>query len=270
MAGLFPFPRSRLPLARWRRAAQPVPLGGGTVLCRILDRHKIYADAEDWGISPHLMLDGYWEPRVTETILELARPGITAIDVGANLGYFTILMAAGVGPQGRVLAFEPHPRMGDLLTRSVHLNGFADRAELHRVALGDVEGGPVDFSTPKRFPGGGMVGVSDGAEMLNIRCERRRLDAVPGASEAALVKIDAEGAEQSIWRGMAGLIAGTALRHVVLEFAREAYADPVELLEQARAAGFHIERIDDVRGRVKSDAAQVLAGAPMQMLLLSR
>jgi hypothetical protein len=84
-----------------------VAIDGETILCRILGRYKIYVDSHDWGISPHLMLDGVWEIRTTEVVVDLLLPGMTAIDVGANLGYFTLLMAGLCGPSGRCSRSSP-------------------------------------------------------------------------------------------------------------------------------------------------------------------
>ena len=86
-----------------------------SILCRVLGRYKMYVDCNDVGLAPHLMLDGYWEMHVTEAILRFVRSGMTVVDVGANQGYFTMLLADLVGPNGRVFAAEPNTHMMTLL-----------------------------------------------------------------------------------------------------------------------------------------------------------
>src|SRR3954465_296715 len=66
-----------------------------------------------------IVAGGVFDPCVTETLHRLIDPGDVVADVGANLGYMSSLAAARVGPEGRVLAFEPHPRAYELLERNV-------------------------------------------------------------------------------------------------------------------------------------------------------
>jgi hypothetical protein len=84
-------------------------LGDNTALCRVLGRYKMYVDSQDFGLSPHLMLDGYWEMWVTEALVSLVRPGMVVADIGANLGYYALLLADLVGDAGMVHAFELTP-----------------------------------------------------------------------------------------------------------------------------------------------------------------
>ena len=112
--------------ARIRRLCQTARLDD-CVLCRVLGRYKMFVDAGDNSLAPHLMLDGLWEMPVTEAVLRSVSQGMTVVDVGANYGYYTMILAELVGPGGRVFAAEPNPRMMSLLDRSVAVNGFADR-----------------------------------------------------------------------------------------------------------------------------------------------
>lgn len=123
-----------------RSLCRSVYLGNDTALCRVLGRYKMYVDTRDVSISSHLMLEGYWEMWVTEAMMRHVRPGMTVLDIGANLGYFTMLLADLVGPTGRVLAFEPNPEMAGRARRSVGLNGFAPTTTVHEMALGASDG----------------------------------------------------------------------------------------------------------------------------------
>ena len=68
------------------------------------------------------------------------KPGDTAIDVGAHIGFFTMLMAAAVGRGGCVYAFEPFDANADLLERSIAENDFHDRVVFRRAAVGETRG----------------------------------------------------------------------------------------------------------------------------------
>lgn len=97
---------------------------------------KIYVDTRDTSLAPHIMLDGDWEPWVTHSIAAVLDKylGATFIDVGANLGWYTLL-ACKVG-QGPVYSFEPNPRMCELLRKTIAVNGYGKRVTLTEAACG--------------------------------------------------------------------------------------------------------------------------------------
>jgi hypothetical protein len=92
-----------------------VYLGDGLLLMRVLNRFRMYASATDMSVTPYLVTEGRWEPFMTELFTARLKPGMTVIDVGANIGYYTLLAAAGVGTRGRVHAFEPDVQSFEVL-----------------------------------------------------------------------------------------------------------------------------------------------------------
>src|SRR6187402_1960175 len=98
-----------------RRGAQAVNMANGALLCRVLTKYLMFVDPDDLGVTPRLCLDGFWESWVTAAIARALRPGAFCVDVGANHGYYTLLMADAAGPHGRVLALEPNPTLAGLL-----------------------------------------------------------------------------------------------------------------------------------------------------------
>jgi FkbM family methyltransferase len=253
-----------------RRRAWAIRLEDDLVLCRVLGALNMYADPHDRSISPHLIMDGCWELDTSAVMIDLLRYGMTAIDVGANLGYFTLLMATLCGPGGKVLSFEPNPRTTRLLKQSILLNALGDRIDLLEAVVGEDDDREVDLYLPPDHPGGTQVTslVPDGPNFIKART--RRLDAIPGALDASLVKIDAEGMEESVWRGMAAMIAGRALRYVILEFTPQSYRDGPAMLDEAAAAGFTTYLIDGERGTVPISRAEIFDGTPQRMLVLKR
>src|SRR5512146_2252328 len=113
-----------------RQAAQAVPLGDGALLCRVLGKYLMFVDPHDLGVTPRLCLDGFWESWVTTAVARALVPEGFVVDVGANHGYYTMLLADGVGRRGRVLAIEPNPSLAALLELSVEVNGFGDRVRV--------------------------------------------------------------------------------------------------------------------------------------------
>ena len=125
---------------RARAACQSSYLGDHTSLCRVLGKHLCYVDTRDRHLAPHLIMNGFWEPWITVAIAQRMRPGMVCVDVGANLGYFTMLLADLVGPSGAVIAFEPNPRLRELCTSSISANGFRDRTCVSGFAASDRDG----------------------------------------------------------------------------------------------------------------------------------
>ncbi len=255
-----------------RQATQFAYMGGGTGLCRVLGRYKMYVDTNDVGLSSHLMLDGYWEMWVTEVLVSRLGAGMTAVDVGANIGYFTMVMADMVGPTGAVHAFEPNPLIARRLAQSAHVNGFRERVTLHPEPLGAEEGGRHVLVVPDNYPGGAaLVPAPDDAPEAEV-LTMRRLDSYPELLDADIVKIDAEGAEEAIWRGMAGIFARGRPMTVVLEFTPGRYADPAAFLAAIAAEGFGLQFVSAATSLRRARPADILAlPAQMdQMLVLTR
>ncbi|CAN5280247.1 FkbM family methyltransferase [soil metagenome] len=244
-------------------------LGDGTAVCRVLGRYRLFVDTQDVGLSTFLLLDGYWEMWVTEAMMHLVRPGMTVIDAGANLGYFTMLMADLVGTDGRVLAIEPNPDLVSRLRRSVSVNGYAARTAVHDCGLGDRQGN-AGLIVPAGEPKNGYLAATGIAGGVNVPL--RRLDEIEGALDADFIKIDVEGSEEAVWRGMTGIIARGRPLTIVLEFTPGRYADPARFLDEILAAGFGLRIIDHRAGVVPISRAEVLAGPPAddQMLVLIR
>ncbi len=228
-------PRQRLvPLARLglpggaaqaavRAMAQAVPMAGGTLLCRTLGRHKMLVDAADFTHAPHLAMDGFWEWWTTRFLSSQLRPGEVVVDGGACYGYFSLLAAELVGPTGRVLAFEPNPRMASLLRRNLTLNGMEDRVMVEEVALAGPDSGRVArLVVPEGSPMNAHLQADEPEAATDAAGAMPLVATRPLDRHAALrpdfIKLDICGAEEAAWEGMQGLIAANPALRVLLNF----------------------------------------------------
>lgn len=252
-----------------RRLCHSAYLGDHMALCRALGRYKMYVDSRDIGIAPHLMLDGYWEMWVTEALVSLVGSGMVVADIGANLGYFSLLLADLVGPGGRVHAFEPNPHMTGLLQRSASVNGFSQRLHIHQVALGAENEGEVALIVPPEDPKNAhIVPMSEHLSDHAVSVPLARLDGRFDWEAIEFAKIDVEGAEQLVWAGAQGLLDSGALKTVVLEFAAARYHDAAGFLRDLMAPGFSLAYIDLARGIVDISPAEVLERDPHVDIML--
>lgn len=261
------WPRDRLERAI-RRRVQTAYIGHDLVLARILGRHKIFLRGSDRGFACHLMLDGYWEIWLTQYLAQAVRPGMTVVDVGANYGYYTLLLADAVGETGRVVAVEPLPDAVRLLAETVQLNGFAGRTRIVPQALGAAAGTALLFAPDGEPKNALVVGQPD--------LQGGRTQAVPVVTldslaldgpRIDLVKIDAEGAEQDIVAGMRGVLVRDRPK-LVLEYNAARYADPPGFLDSLLDVYGEGQELSLDRGLVALDRASVCDPAPRTDRLL--
>ena len=238
---------------RSRALAAPTYLGGGVSLCRVLGRYKLYVDARDVGFGAHVIMDGCWEPWLTVFMARRIKPGMMAADVGANHGYYTLLFADLVGPEGRVASVEPNPAICKLLRWSVSVNGFdrntriieqaaaADDGHHARLVVGEHESKNahvVDWNAPDDGQDANGVVTVGAGRLSTLLADWPRLD---------FVKIDVEGAEETVVEGLWPMLERDR-PHMVLEFHAARCRDPQGLLARliglygaARAIGFDSE-----------------------------
>lgn len=267
-------------------------LGDHTALCRILGRYKLYVDTRDVGIASHLLLEGYWEMWVTAAMMQCIRRGSVAADIGANLGYFTMLMADLTGAEGRVLSFEPNENLASRLRKSIAVNGFGGFTDFHQMALG-AETGEVEMDIDDTMSGGGRAihgdekaakaaaqqsapvmrsadyyaGKQDSkkkpvspAHMPGIMVPVRRFDEIDHALDVEFMKIDVEGFEPHVWAGMKGLLDRGRPLTIFMEFTIQRFPDAKAFLQDILSHGFSLEIIDLRAGIQPITAAQLFAG----------
>jgi FkbM family methyltransferase len=219
---------------------------------------------------------GGHESEVAGALEKLVTPGMTVADVGAHLGYFTLILARLAGPCGRVFAFEPLASHRRLLRRTLAINGL-DQVTLRPEAVGGRTGGAI----LEEWVNSAMSRLSSGDPptycvrrhaVREIRLDDWEADERPARLD--LVKLDVEGRETAALAGAAATLA----RHrplLVLELHRRAGgADRAhELLERLAAAGYRCRPLEGggVEERLRRLESLRLAGGDVGVLhLLAR
>ena len=227
-----------------RRESRAQYLGQETVLCRVLGKYLMYADAQETGITPHLCMDGYWESWITVTLARTVRPGWHCLDVGANHGYYTLIMADGVGQRGRVAPVEPTPRLAELLRQTLDVNGFPDVAVVEKAAS-RTDGDTLRLVVPAHRSMNARLSEVAGPTDAVFDVETVTIDALTRDwPRVDLIKIDVEGAEEHVWHGMQRTIEQNPGLVVILELNVDRYEDPRNFLEAIELAGFTLRYID--------------------------
>jgi len=189
--------------------ATVIPLGRARMS---LDFRAMHDVRMYWSIQRH----GGYEPETGLLLAQLLKPGDTFVDVGANNGYFAILASQYVRPNGTVLAIEPNPGAVQRLKKNVELNGLGDTVHILQIAVGEAGGsGSLYVST---FEDGWASLTPQRNPTPPIQVRVSALDDVLEPSESVVLKVDAEGAEPSILRGMSRTLARTPNVAIILEW----------------------------------------------------
>jgi FkbM family methyltransferase len=254
---------NRLPLPISRLA---VRVGGHTMSGHTLDRLLALLF---WKFS---VLEGY-ERRL---VRQFVQPGMCAVDIGANVGLYTLLLAECVGDQGRVWAFEPEPAAFCRLQANVDRNGYGERVTTVGRAV-------------SRFTGGGTLYLSEsnqGDHALHERHGRARAsvpvqmvsldDFFSPGQPVDFLKVDAQGAEALVVQGAERVLLEQPRVRLLLEFSPEglrmAGSSSAELLALLRGCGLTLEHVDSahqslVRIYVDDGDVELCAGSSETSIL---
>jgi FkbM family methyltransferase len=215
-----------------------------------LDGFSLLVDRADASVSTVIMATGTWEPHVTKQLRRLLAPGMTMVDVGANVGFHTFLGAALVGPTGRVIAIEPSSENCRLLLLNRLLNG-ADHVQVLPVALdcapGLVQLGAGIGANANLIPADEGLLASGRGEMVYAT----RLDDTV-SDPVHVIKMDVEGAEHRVLVGAAQTIARNRPT-IIMEYScemteRVSGVDPSLPLDWLFDRGYRLHVIDRAHG----------------------
>jgi FkbM family methyltransferase len=261
-----------------KKQTQVAYVGDQQSLCRVLGRYLMYTSTQDLSLTPHLMLDGFWEMWITMRVSRFLRPGMRCIDVGANVGYYTVLMADFVGAEGHVQAWEPNYILTALLERSLQVNGLRDRVEVvPRPALDRKQEVLLRLESPgcwgsafvveDKQPRGPTSHLFTGDVFHDLHTGLPLDDL--SQDHVDFVKVDAEGSEDRVWDGAAALRARSPSAVWLVEFNPSKYSDPKGFLEKLGAEGRRLAAVGE-NGELRPAPATSVLADPYTMLWVDR
>ncbi len=259
---------SREQVEAWCRArTQVIPAGEDRLLCRVLGQYLMYVHARDYALTPHLAMNGIWEPWITMAIARHLKPGMRCMDVGACYGYYSLLMADIVGKEGYVEAWEPV------------WNGFVrDNVDMNGLVVNDVQAAlgtaaveeefPVDIPMRSMFNAGDISGVSNETGRRELRAYY--LTPVPRTYD--FIKIDVEGSEADVWEALSGVREASPNLTVCMEFTPMSHGDSDGVLAGFMEDGFKLGSVghDGVPRPCSVEEALVPDTGDFRMLWLTR
>jgi len=251
---------------------------GDRVLTITHHGHQIFLDPSDNDLTPHLLGGGHWEYSVERLMVRLLRPGQCCLDIGANIGYHTLVMAYCVGTSGEVHGFEPHPVVARLLRATIAVNGLADRVKLHEVALTDHDGEVTLLALPDHLGGGHVSPMGHeeayGTGKIAFKVPARRLDDMFGsdAKPISLIKMDIEGGEAWALRGGAALLQRSPDVRVIMEWSPQMLSprtDIAALVDWLEGLGMRFWRVIE-GGKLQPLDRAALLNLPHSDILITR
>lgn len=214
-------------------------------------------------IGQSLLTLGVYELAVSETLWRLTEPGDWCLDVGANIGYMTGLLATKSQSAGKVFSFEPHPLVFARLRANTSLlaDGRCAPVEASQMAIGATDG-KMNLVEPEGF--GHNEGVARLTNELKANSRTHnvviaRLDSrFCGGEQFGVVKVDVEGFELSVFQGAAKLLSQKRIRDIAFEDFEAFPSDCAKLLQNHGYTIFRIAK--KVLGPVIWDPAESRAG----------
>ena len=208
----------------------------------------------DWKFE---MLSGRYEADTVEEFKKIIKPGMTVIDIGAHVGYFTRLFSRLVGKRGVVIAFEADINNYNLLNKNTHLKS---NVKNYHVAVADKNGTVDFFKTVDKTGSHSLVASETRPDKITVSAQT--LDdflAEKAISQVDIIKMDIEGGEPLALKGMTDTLSNNKNIKMIMEFSpeniSESGAEPKVLLDDLSRLGFkfkpvgknlEIRSIDDI------------------------
>lgn len=257
------------------RGSRASIVAGDNVVASEVEGFIVGVPGEEWRLAAYHTFRGVLEPGLTRRFRETLRPGMVVVDVGANIGMYTLIAARLIGSSGRVISFEPTPRTFAILKDNIQINGLLETGvvELHSIAIAD-RIGTARFGVYARNSGHNTL-FPEGPDATVIEVKTTTLDAaLAGVPRVDVIKIDAEGAEPLIWAGMSATLARSPGVRVFVEFApallQRSGHDPAAFFDRLQSDGFRVHAVDDETGALRTRTYAQLRDLPSANLMLTR
>jgi len=241
-------------------AIKPVIHAGENLVISCIDDFIMAFPAEEWRLPAFEIMAGHLEPGLLALVKSTVREGMAVVDVGANVGTYTLAALRAIGARGKVISYEPTPRVFDILKNNVQVNGFLEsgRVDLRCKAVTDSasQGRPFHVLRNSLTHNSLFDDTSAAGATEVIAVETVSLDEdLAHLERLDVVKIDAEGAEPLILRGMRRLIERSPGLRLFIEFApahlKRANVDVYAFLEEIRTMGFGIQEVVEPTGELR-------------------
>jgi FkbM family methyltransferase len=227
----------------------------------------MHVDLRDEIIGRSLFSGLPYEPAETAFISDILRPGMTFVDIGANIGYYSLLAARLLGSTGRIIAFEPDPYNYHLLDANIKLNRRQAQVAMRNIALGSAPGQLTLWKSNSNYGDHRLGEWAEGRSGITVAVDT--FDAQfrsIGGGTIDLLKIDVQGFEAKVFSGMQGVFAASPPRVILMEYwpdgIRAAGDNPEQLLCRLLDYGYRVALVESSGSPRSVTLPEVLASIP--------
>jgi len=214
-------------------------------IIRTIHGFDIVCDTFDY-VGRHVIADKDWESLIGRTISVCARKDGLCLDIGANMGFHTLVMSKSVGPGGRVISFEPDLRNLSALINNIRLNKISHILPVSLALSDHVQ--IVNMAAPSGI-NYGLSNLRESAEgnkgHLAMVVRGDMLPLLKHGETVSLVKIDVEGLEVQVLSGLSGIL--DRIQHLICEVSPE-WADVTSIFTIMKNAGFNYVATPPIHG----------------------
>ena len=226
-----------------------------------VDGRIFRVNPRDFGVTLELHSTGTYEPFTRGLCLDALAPGMVFLDIGAHVGLYTLPAADRVGPEGQVVAFEPHPSNRNLLLENLERNKIGN-VTVVPAAVSDTTG-QLELQVSPFNTGDHRLYRRDGGRTKTVTVEVVSIDdwlETSGIEKVDMIKMDVQGAEANVIKGMHRTLESNPSVQMIIEYTpwmlRESGVDPLSFLTDMASIGFDLSIIDESRGSVQSASPQ--------------
>ena len=246
---------------KWRIAkllSDRVCLKPTSIVATVAPNLTMELDLSDF-LQRTLWLERKYEPELQSILMEYLAPGGVFVDIGANVGFFTLLASRLVGNTGHVYAFEPAPRTFAALNRNIQLNQIQNVTPM-QLGLSDAQGEAAFYPDPGGNSGAGSLRPHpNNTAAITVDLDSYdRLAAEMKLPVPSLIKIDVEGAEHKVVQGMSALLSQQHRPPILMEISEFSLekqgSSRTSLLSLMRKFGYEARVATKVRQSVLSDS----------------
>lgn len=214
--------------------------------------NKMYVDSNDQGINQTLIMTGEYEKFESELFRQEVKPGMTVLDIGANIGYYTLLAAKLVGKKGKVYAFEPEPYNYSLLEKSIKINKYNNVIAFQKAVSN--HSGTIKLHLLKDMSTHRIYKTQDSISEIDIQAVNLDTEFKNNEDKINIIKMDVEGAELIVLQSMNNILSQSKSLKIFIEFSPiliTATGHSPEEFNELKKYGFNFFYINEDRKKIE-------------------